>query len=206
MSPSRATFLFSPPRFVCARCLGRAQTDHRLRRSFHNSPSRFSIPTHPQKSGIVELSNRTLISLSGQDAPKFLQGLTTNNVDVRNQNAWYTGFLEAHGRILWEAIIYPRVDESGQWASLIEVDADTSQSFVKHLSRHKLRSKIQVRSASEDYSLWAVWDDTTLSQDALQSLQNHSQAFTPDPRLPILGHRLIRAQRGPTRSGATCTA
>ena len=195
MPPPRAALLFSPPRFVCARCLRRTQTDYRLRSSFHNSPPGFSIPTHPQTSGIVELSNRTLISLSGQDAPKFLQGLTTNNVDVQNQNAWYTGFLEAHGRILWDAIIYPQLDENGQWACLIEVDADTSQSFVKHLSRHKLRSKVQVRSAGEDYSLWAVWDDNTLSQDALQSLKDHLAVVAPDPRLPILGLRLIQALR-----------
>jgi len=87
-----------------------------------------------------------------------LQGLTTNNVDVGRKLAWYSAFLNAQGRVLWDAIIYPRIEE-GEWGCLIEVDASSANAFLAHLRRHKLRSKIQMNKVGEEYKLWQIWND-----------------------------------------------
>lgn len=168
---------------LCSRCLRRAQNGHQIHRSFHNSLIRAAAPasTLDLSKGHAHLSNRTLISLSGQDASKFLQGLTTNKVDTHNPNPWYTAFLEAHGRVLWDAIIYPH-REQNPWSCYIEIDSATTDDFIKHLRRHKLRSKVEIRSESS-LGVWAAWGEP------------HTPASSPpsllDPRLAALGVRRV---------------
>lgn len=134
----------------------------------------------------MELTNRTLISLSGHDAPKFLQGLTSNNVDTTQRQAWYTAFLEAHGRVLWDTIIYPDLPEdgSGELSFLIEVDTSTSEAFIKHLTKHRLRSKVQIRPIGDEAKLWVSWN----SEIPQRVRREHLYL---DPRLPELGWRII---------------
>jgi folate-binding protein YgfZ len=124
-----------------------------------------------------------------------LQGLTTNNVDVERKQALYSAFLNAQGRVLWDTIIYPHVDE-GKWGCLIEVDAVSVKALLAHLRRHKLRSKIQMNEVGEEYKLWHIWNDEVSNPDSalaewnvLESWENY-RSFE-DPRLRDLGHRLI---------------
>lgn len=120
----------------------------------------------------ARLTNRRLIALSGPDAAKFLQGLVTNNVDPAREEPFYAAFLDARGRMLWDVFVwsYPGLSEQqgltgGEWACYIEVDADEVQSLVKHLKRHKLRSKITIKvvEEAENMQVLASWS----SQDAI---------------------------------------
>ncbi|KAL1597684.1 ccr4 associated factor [Paraconiothyrium brasiliense] len=113
------------------------------------------------------------LTLAGPDAAKFLQGLVTNNVDKSRETPFYAAFLDARGRMLWDVFIwtFPGLKEQegmtgGDWACYIEVDAGEVQSLVKHLKRHKLRSKIAIKvigesSDKEDRTgalqVWADW-------------------------------------------------
>ena len=202
MPPPRSYASFLPNSDLCLPCFRQTRVIRRVRyeftsRNFHSTSSKLSNPPSdaPPTHGLVQLENRTLISLTGQDAPKFLQGLTTNNVDVERKRAWYSAFLNAQGRVLWDTIIYPRLDE-GEWGCLIEVDASSANGLLAHLGRHKLRSKIRMKAIGEEYKLWQIWNDEHSDPSFAEwntvlpeSWENY-KSFE-DPRLRGLGHRLI---------------
>jgi len=118
-------------------------------------------------------------------------------VDVERKRAWYSAFLNAQGRVLWDTIIYPHLEE-GKWGCLIEVDASSANALLAHLRRHKLRSKIQMREVGEEYKLWQIWNDEFSNPDPALAEWNKLVPESwldynsfEDPRLRELGHRLI---------------
>ncbi|KAF2083972.1 Aminomethyltransferase folate-binding domain-containing protein [Saccharata proteae CBS 121410] len=164
----------------------------------------------PITEAITSLSHRALLSLSGPDAPKFLQGLTTNNVpappDSGVQNGWYTAFLNAKGRVLYDAFVYPAAHLPGastqqdgkatlDWSCFIEVDATCVAELEKLLKRHKLRSKVSIRRV-EDHG---VWHARTARNPAEMEAMPPSILVLRDPRVPArqpddpppMGYRLV---------------
>ena len=211
---------------VCLRC--------KIQRSSHYSTS--SKDTHPFPSGKVRLSNRRLVSIHGTDAPRFLQGLTTNNVLKGQRDGYYCAFLSATGRVLWDAFIYPAqwsrkyrewltggessaADSSAptdathnEPAYLVEIDGSEIDAFLRHLKRHKLRSKVDVRAVEQDaFSVWSVWregDRWTPHTSSLPMGKDHNGngATHSDPeasiqlvdsRAPGFGRRLILPTNSP---------
>ncbi|KAF2688323.1 Aminomethyltransferase folate-binding domain-containing protein, partial [Lentithecium fluviatile CBS 122367] len=149
-------------------------------------PSRRSYATEIPSSEVASsafapLLHRRLISLSGPDASKFLQGLVTNNVDPERQIPFYAAFLDARGRVLWDVFIWvcpELVAKEGSWTCYIEVDGGEAEALVRHLRRHKLRSKVTITPIEEtDMSVWAAWG---VQPDRLHSEQ--LIALLPDPR------------------------
>ena len=186
-------------KFVCGRCTRRGYRKY----SSSSLPDTFEQQAVPF--GKVHLSNRRLLLVSGVDASKFLQGLTTNNVDPSRAEGWYTAFLHAQGRVLYEGFIYPllrnksvrtRLDGSvgshmskgreddDDWACLIDVDASEVDTLTKHLKRHKLRSKVNLRKIDEgEWDIWAI----------SEPIDGHTtdSICLEDPRAPFLGYRMI---------------
>ncbi|PVH93302.1 Aminomethyltransferase folate-binding domain-containing protein, partial [Periconia macrospinosa] len=115
----------------------------------------------PVKEGLAPLPSRRLVSLSGPDAAKFLQGLITNNVDKNRESPFYAAFLDARGRVLWDVFVwvYPELTaKEGDWACDIEVDGGELEALLKHLKRHKLRSKVNIKIVEEsEMGVWAGW-------------------------------------------------
>ena len=148
----------------------------------------FATKTHPPLAakGLTPLPNRRLVSLSGPDAAKFLQGLVTNSVDPHGQSSFYCAFLNARGRVLWEVFIWV-LPEGGQWACYIEVDSEEVDALLQHLRRHKLRSKINIALVPEnEVGVWSAWG---LDQEQLQG--DSLIAYLPDPRAPGFGIRCL---------------
>ncbi|KAJ9660848.1 ccr4 associated factor [Coniosporium apollinis] len=254
--------MFARPRpqspFICLRCLRKASlsqtqiprhspsTTRPQRRPFTSSTTFRSSnnPPPPPPSGVTALPHRRLISLSGRDAAKFLQGLTTNNVSPFATTGWYTAFLNAQGRVLYDCFVYPASSVRGyrewlsgegggkggdglDWGCFIEVDGSVLEEVTKHLKRHKLRSKVNIRLVGDgEWGVWAAWDD------AAPSASSHSEAgaagerrgidrssgdsightslsdtstsliHIPDSRTPKFGHRIVSTQP-PTSSSLT---
>ncbi|OCL10280.1 Aminomethyltransferase folate-binding domain-containing protein, partial [Glonium stellatum] len=170
----------------------------------------YSSQPNPPKSlppaGTAELFHRRLIYLSGPDAPKFLQGLTTNNVDPKATIPWYSAFLDARGRMMWDSFIYPDPsNEASTWACFIEVDGTEADNLFKHLRRHKLRSKIEIRLVEEaEASVWAGWQDNGAAESEPHSsspgysasdLASYKFALH-DPRAPGFGWRAVLPKSG----------
>lgn len=165
------------------------------RRQFATSPS----PPAPSISGIAPLPSRRLISINGPDAAKFLQGIVTSDITSKDglprNDGFYTAFLTATGRVLYDVFMYPNhgvgasPDEPGFF---IEVDADQAQSLAKHLKRYKLRAKLAVQLLAEDEAtVWHAWDDSNatnwdaiVNSTKLKSLQDH--------RAPGMGYRFLQ--------------
>ncbi|KAI1115080.1 hypothetical protein F5Y14DRAFT_412114 [Nemania sp. NC0429] len=221
--------------FVCASCRSlqhqhQHQQSHvqsqsqRQRRSFASSPSlreqnqpSSSIPRPaapppppPPPSGYARLRTRRLISISGTDAPHFLQGLITTGIEGNHTanlsgagagagagaragaaqvSPWfYCGFLNALGRVLHDVFIYPvPPGSSGEPHFMIEVDAAQLAALLKHLRRYKLRSKIFLRAIEEDeMSVWQVWRDGAETQTQTQTPSSTAPGVQPDGRSVVI--------------------
>ncbi|KAI0194422.1 hypothetical protein EV127DRAFT_422309 [Xylaria flabelliformis] len=214
--------LSSRATFVCASCqlLQHQQANipsRRQRRSFassatlrENTETSASIPSPPAPpppSGHARLRTRRLISISGIDAPHFLQGLITTSIEGNNnahlngtiqpaaQTPWfYCGFLNALGRVLHDVFVYPVPSGSGGDPHfMIEVDAAQLTTLLKHLKRYKLRSKIFLRAIEEDeMSVWQLWNDAEATQDAGGLARNDGRSvMIPDFRAPGMGYRVL---------------
>jgi folate-binding protein YgfZ len=171
------------------------------------SPRSYSTETPaPQAiaTGIASLPHRRLVSLSGPEAAKFLHGLITNSVDSTRLSPFYSAFLDARGRVLWDIFVWvwpELVAEQGHWACYIEVDAGELESLKKHLKRHKLRSKVTIKDVptegSEGIRVWAAWGG------AHEKVQEWSEiAGVEDPRAPGMFRYLANADRDTIAEGA----
>lgn len=174
------------PNFVCRNC-------KQQRRRFASS---IATPARPPSSGLAALFSRQLLSVSGPDAAKFLQGIITANV-VSNKgeprtDAFYTGFLNATGRVLHDVFIYPvRGATQEENGFLIEVDAAQINALTKYIKRYKLRAKIALRPIDAgEVAVWHAWNDTTGGK--LDIASDESRIVFEDPRAPGLGYRIIQ--------------
>ncbi|KAK2754565.1 Iron-sulfur clusters incorporation protein [Arachnomyces sp. PD_36] len=160
-----------PPRLssnhVCTQCLKR-------NRLFSTTRQQQTLPSHPPLAGYANLTNRALISISGADSTNFLQGLITQNILPNPKSkskhttppkpSFYTAFLNAPGRVLNDVFIYthPAADRDGSPdpGYLIEVDKAEVGNLMKHLKKHKLRSKLKLRALEDgERAIWASWDE-----------------------------------------------
>lgn len=191
--------------FVCASCKTRA---------FSSTPRRASPspPPAPPSAGLVALSSRRLISVSGPDAPKFLQGVITQNIFAApttttstssgggsakvRQHGFYSAILTASGRVLYDVFIYPdhrRMDAASEGESfLVEVDADQAARLEKHFKRYKLRAKFDVRLLPPgEVTVWHGWPDQNVDGKDFLQLDQPPMSLLTDPRAPGLGYRML---------------
>lgn len=168
------------------------------RRQLRNASTSVS----PPASGAAKLSNRRLVSLHGVDTPKFLQGILTNNVgDSLPQSGFYAAFLNAQGKVLNDVFVFPTSGTDWQkeqfWGSddgepgvLIEVDAGSSEQLLRHIKRHKLRSRFRLRLLDEgELDIWSVWKDDRWTHHT-KAKSGRSLSLI-DSRAPGMGQRLL---------------
>lgn len=176
----------SPRPYICLRCLSRSRrqfssTRRRLRAEQvqQSTPPNLSYPL--PLSGRSQLARR-VISLHGDDAPKFLQGLITANVSPPSsppQVPFYSAFLSAQGRLLYDVFVFPLIGPrpqtrcgDDQWPGilgfdskeepgyLIDVDELSAESLLAHLKRHKLRARVRLRLLGVgEAEIWETWHD-----------------------------------------------
>ncbi|MBX9620842.1 MAG: folate-binding protein [Alphaproteobacteria bacterium] len=124
---------------------------------------------------IAELSYRGVIEIEGEDKATFLQGLISNDINlVTPKQAIYATLLTPQGRFLFDFFI---IEKEGKY--LLDVESARLEAFLKKLSLFKLRSKVTLKARS-DLKVYALWGEGNLPREAY-----------PDPRLKILGARLI---------------
>ncbi|KAF4294029.1 hypothetical protein CNMCM8686_004580 [Aspergillus fumigatus] len=198
---------------VCAHCLSRSRLFSTTVQ--HSAqPSSNAVPSSPPRSGYARLTNRGLISITGVDSTTFLQGLITQNMLIANdprratrRTGTYTAFLNSQGRVLNDAFIYPmpkgdsETDTTGDPAWLVEVDKNEVSSLLKHLKKHKLRSKLKLRALEDgERTVWSSWKDHAEPRWAAYNLESESSSpFAPsssvagciDTRAPGFGSRLV---------------
>jgi transferase CAF17, mitochondrial len=148
--------------------------------------------------GITRLPNRRLLSLTGKDAPRLLQGLITNNVErllAEKQSGLYSAFLNSHGRLLTDAFIYriPNLQtEVESHGFFIEVEKPIVNLLHAYLARHKLRSQAVVRPVENStYGVYVAWTD----QPNVETNSEYDPALDiihlTDPRVSNFASRFI---------------
>ena len=166
----------------------------------------FHLPRVYHPAGQVHLTDRALVSLSGRDASRFLQGLTTANIPEsfpEIPRAIYSTFLNAQGRILHDVFIYslpsssglldgcdPSINQINEPIYLIEVDSSEVENLLKWLKKYKLRSNIALRALEHgEVQVLGVWNDS----DTMESLTSafSGRLISPDSRAPSFGHRVL---------------
>ncbi|KAK7960795.1 Aminomethyltransferase folate-binding domain-containing protein [Apiospora saccharicola] len=183
-----------------------------------------SCSDHPApSSGYAALPSRRIISVAGVDAAKFLQGMITSNMNDlttpgRPVAGFYTGFLQATGRVLYDVFVYP--DTLGLGGSqdgapdgpptsfLIECDDARAGALLRHLKKYKLRSKFKIQLLEpEECVVWQAWNDAAFAavagHNGTAEDANHSILITDllpdqqgkivlrDPRSPTMGLRVL---------------
>ncbi|KAK5137292.1 hypothetical protein LTR08_000262 [Meristemomyces frigidus] len=157
-------------------------------------------PRPPPPSGAAKLTNRRLISVHGEEAPKFLQGLITNNVRSSGRAGFYTAFLTAPGKVLHDVFVYPTlgstwhtgVNKNEEQGYLVEVDAEEAEALLKHMKKHKLRSKFKLRLLEQgELDVWSAWkEDERWTAHTQGAFDNGTLGLT-DCRAPGMGRRLL---------------
>ena len=107
------------------------------------------------------LPHRRLLRLSGPDAASFLFDLLPAKILGVGTNPIYTGFLSAQGRILHDVFIYPPSwsGEKSEW--FVEVGEEGMLDLLKHLKKHKLRSKFSLSAVDpQEANIVSLWADS----------------------------------------------
>ena len=119
----------------------------------------------------VALPNRGQIRVSGSDAPKFLQGLISNDLDkLSHQPSLHACLLTAQGKFLYDFIM----TLDGPDYLLDCEGSDRTKDLLRRLTMYKLRAQVTL-TAHEKVDVYAVL--------------NESFGGTPDPRDSQLGLR-----------------
>jgi tRNA-modifying protein YgfZ len=135
------------------------------------------------------LDDRAVLTVLGDDAVAFLQGLLTNDVaSAQEGEARFAALLSPQGKILADMIAVRRAD--GFW---LDVPKALASDLAKRLGFYKLRAKVAIADVSDAYSVTAL------------GAPPHAAAVYADPRAAGLGERAIvaRADSASPRSDRT---
>jgi folate-binding protein YgfZ len=133
------------------------------------------VPASPPPFGRARLSRRAAARVSGPDAPSFLQGLLTQDVEgIGPDELRFGAVLTPQGKFLFD--LFLRAD--GEDAILLEVDADRRAELIQRLSMYRLRAKVEI--TADPAPVWVAW-----------GLKPEGDAWRADPRLPALGWRAM---------------
>jgi folate-binding protein YgfZ len=125
------------------------------------------------------LTERAVISLEGVETRDFLQGLITNDVtSCANGGAIYAGLLTPQGKILFDFFI-----AADGPVYFIDCATHSTDELARRLKFYRLRAKVTV-TPRPDFVVAAIWD-------APPPIQAEGVLEFPDPRLALLGTRLI---------------
>ncbi len=96
------------------------------------------------------LEDRGVLSVSGEDATTFLQGLLTNDVErLAPSEARYAALLTPQGKILFDMIVV-RMAGGEEPSYLIDCTAAQAADLAKRLGFYKLRAKVAIADKSAE--------------------------------------------------------
>ena len=145
-----------------------------------------------KKDEIIILEDRGLISISGDDAKEFLQNIITNDIEkVDEDNSIFSALLSPQGKYLYEFFII--TFDNGYF---LDCGNKSKEELINHLSKYKLRSKVEINDFSTDYVVGV------LSSEKFKEIQSENNKSTNtilyresplfiDPRKKELGARIL---------------
>jgi folate-binding protein YgfZ len=151
-------------------------------------------------STITTLKSRRIIRVKGIDSESFLQGLTTNDIsllnnNIDNNNLQYTYFLNHKGRAICDAFVKRGVIESNkneeESSFLIDCRSDAFPVLSKLLKVYRLRAKVKIKEEKNvNICVYGDYNRNTDHGDSNGYDNNDvKKFFDVDPRSPIFGNR-----------------
>ena len=138
------------------------------------------------------LTDRALVSLTGEDTTGFLQGLVTNDVSaVSEERAIYAALLTPQGKYLHDFFV---VSSGG--ALFLECEARRIADLIARLSRYRLRARVAIEDASDRLKVFAVFGEDALQRVGLAAREGSAAPLDSgrvfvDPRSAALGARAL---------------
>ena len=129
-------------------------------------------------SELIQLNNRAVIQIGGEDAHDFLQGILTNDIEGISEGvAIYAGLLTPQGKLLFDFFILKHAD-----AYFIDVEKSQVDDLLKRLMFYKLRAKVDLKARPNAVICANLTGDFAESSDVLSY---------SDPRYEAMGTRVI---------------
>ncbi len=101
------------------------------------------------------LEDRGVVSVTGEDALKFLDNLITNDMALLDrQGAISAGLLTPQGKILFEFFVVKAAD-----GYLLDTAKDKAAELVKRLLMYKLRANVSIADRSGNFDVLAAWGE-----------------------------------------------
>ena len=145
-----------------------------------------------KKDQIILLEDRGLISITGEDNKNFLQNIITNDVEkVSLSSTIFSGLFTPQGKYLFEFFLIQLKN-----GYLLDCDNKFTNEIINHLSKYKLRSKIQIQDVSSEHVIGIISSDKFLDIQKSENktsdtiLYRNSPLFI-DPRNNKLGARIV---------------
>jgi folate-binding protein YgfZ len=141
---------------------------------------------------LVELGERGLIVVAGEDRRAFLQGLISNDVEkVGPDRAIHAALLTAQGKYLHDFFVAALAE-----TLVLDGEAARLADLQRRLSMYKLRAKVTLAPAAADLAVFAAFGDGALAALKLPAEAGAARPYAGgvafvDPRLAALGARVI---------------
>ena len=145
---------------------------------------------------IALLPDRGVVSVTGADAAKLLQGVITNDMDLLATPAARSmpALLTPQGKILFEFFVVPSPD-----GFCLETARAKAAELAKRLTMYRLRAKVDIKDASR--RLYA-WPPSGAAASTPHAATARRPSGLPIRGLPALGHRELATLRSDWALGA----
>ncbi len=135
---------------------------------------------------IALLPDRGVVSVTGADARKLLQGVITNDMDlIDTQSALYAGLLTPQGKILFDFFVVKAPE-----GFCLETSRAAAADLAERLKMYKLRAAVEIADVSTDYTVAAIWGG-----EYAPRAKDPAPLWFADPRLPGMGYRELATLR-----------
>lgn len=125
--------------------------------------------------GIIRLTDRAVVSITGADAATLLQGLVTCDMSqIETTGIAYGALLTPQGKLLFDFLIHKT--ERG---FAVDLPRAAVADFMKRMKLYKLRAKVDLDDSSDRLAVFQSFDEPEFGR--------------PDPRHAALGRRMISA-------------
>ena len=145
-----------------------------------------------EKDQIIILEDRGLISITGEEAKDYLQNIITNDIEkVNPDSSIFSALFTPQGKYLYEFFLIKTNN-----GFFLDCDSISIKNFIDHLSKYKLRSKVEIKDLSSKYVIGVINLEKFKEIQASEKKSSSTILYRDcpifiDPRSNSLGARIV---------------
>ena len=121
------------------------------------------------------LEDRAILYINGSDSVKYLQNLISNDIEKVNESkSCFASLLSPQGKFLFDFIVVKHKD-----GFFLDCDGSSTKDLIEHLSKYKLRSKVEIKDLSSEYVVGIIDTQTHFREPGstdVEDLESGSRA------------------------------